>query len=106
MFAPNKKPDAENGRHDDMRGQEFDAAEPFPITGKQQVGYMKKIVYGGTVAIVALLAVGQLVRGGNVQPANAAPMVRAQDSGMVDIQALQAKIDVASLPRFDLNHMD
>ena len=67
---------------------------------------MRKIVFGGAIAATMLLAAGILIRAGNVQIANAAPAMVGEASGVVDIRALEAKIDIAALPRFDLNHMD
>jgi len=67
---------------------------------------MRKIVCGGAIAAMTLLAAFVLIRAENIQPANAASVMAAQESGIVDIRALEAKIDIAALPRFDLNHMD
>jgi hypothetical protein len=61
---------------------------------------MRKIVYGGAIAAVTLLAGGVVVQSQHMQVANATPAV--QTRGMVDIRALEASIDVAALPTHDM----
>lgn len=54
---------------------------------------MRKYVYGCTLAAMALLVAGAMINSQPIQIANA-----AQASGIVDIRAIEATIDIKALP--------
>ena len=65
---------------------------------------MRKFVYGGAVAAVALFAISAAVHSQQVQAANVS--MTSQASDIVNIRALEASINVAALPTQDINYED
>jgi hypothetical protein len=74
----------------------FNANPVLPF--KQKENPMRKVVIGAVIAATMLLVVGLTIRA--PQPAGASAPVEAKAAS--DVYAIEAKIDVKALPRYDV----
>jgi Bacterial regulatory helix-turn-helix protein, lysR family len=72
------------------------AGQVLPFKPKENA--MRKVVYGAAIAAIVLLVVGVTTR----PPQRAAASPPAQASGITDVYAIEATIDVKALPRYDV----